>query len=256
MEHLDTDQSFEGLCDDLESRLTKLAGAPYPFKNVKGTLEQADSEAHSWLEDKAEEYGGEAELVSNSVECIESLISEVYCNARFEGQFQRYLFLSLVCKLWGQAKYKTGKKNEGHKFLAEANYYYGLWKGTLEFDEWNTCKEISQAEGADSAQKGGQARGRKFDAVKSELVRLLKTKVPAGGWKNKTTAADEITADLWIFIQTENEIIKKENALLPSYKQKKQPIIMKEDNLGRTVLDWSRDDENIKEAFSLVLKKM
>lgn len=123
---------------------------------------------------------------------------------------------------WGQAKYKTGKKNEGHKFLAEANYYYGLWKGTLEFDEWNTCKEISQAEGADSVQKGGQARGRKFDAVKSELVRLLRAKVPEGGWKNKITAVDGIRADLWIFIQTENEIIKKENALLPSYKQKKE----------------------------------
>ncbi|MFS7159301.1 hypothetical protein AB6825_10500 [Serratia proteamaculans] len=255
MEHLDTDQLFAGLCDDFESRLTKLTQVLFDFNNFEDTLEQACGEAHAWLEAKAEEYGGEAELTSNGGECIESLISDVCYKAKLCGQFQSYLFLSLICKRWGQANYKTGKQKEGYKFLAEANYYYGLWKGTLEFDEWNTCKEISQAEGADSAQKGGQARGRKFDAVKSELVRLLKTRVPAGGWKTKTIAVAEIIADLWIFIQTENEIIKKENTLLPSYRQKRQPINMKKDNLERSVLDWSRNDENIKEAFSLVLEK-
>lgn len=255
MEHLDTDQLFEGLCDDFESRLTKLTQVLFDFNNFEDTLEHACGEAHAWLEAKAEEYGGESELTSNGVECIESLITDVFFNAKIKGQFQSYLFLSLICKRWGQANYKTGKKKEGYKFLTEANYYFGLWKGTIEFNEWNTCKEINQAEETENAYKGGQARGRKFDAVKSELVRLLKTRVPAGGWKTKTTAVAEIIADLWFFIQTENEIIKKENSVLPSYKQKKQPIIMKEDNLGRTVLDWSRDDENIKEAFSAVLMK-
>ncbi|NWA60684.1 hypothetical protein HX773_07210 [Pantoea sp. B9002] len=86
-------------------------------------------------------------------------------------------------------------------------------------------------------------------------MRLLKEKVPEDGWKNKITAVDDITADLWLFIQSENRKIKNENALLPSYNQIRQPFIMEENNLGRTVQDWSRNDKNLKEAFSVVLRK-
>jgi len=254
MENLDTAQLFEGLCDDFDSRLTKLTQVLFDFNNFEDMLEQACGEAHAWLEAKAEEYGGELELTSNGGGCIESLISDVCYTAKLKGQFQSYLFLSFICKRWGQANYKTGKKKEGYKFLTEANYYYGLWKGTLEFDEWNTCKEVKEDEIKNNANKGGQARTRKFDVIKSEVIRLLKDKVPEGGWRNKTTAVEGIIADLWSFVQAENEKIKKENAFILRNDQKRQPINMKKNNFERTVQDWSRNDESIKEVFSLVLK--
>lgn len=255
MEHFNIDDLFEDQCNDFENRLRNLAGALFDFKNFTGMLEQAREGALSWLVTKSEQYGGQMELVSYGVESIEDLIIDVCFTAKIEGKFQRYLFLSLVCKSWGQVSYKIGKKDEGLKFLAEANYYYGLWKGAIEFDEWNTCKDVKQDEIKDNANKGGQARSRRFDVVKKEVMRLLKEKVPEDGWKNKITAVDDITADLWLFIQSENRKIKNENALLPSYNQIRQPFIMEENNLGRTVQDWSRNDKNLKEAFSVVLRK-
>lgn len=241
-------KEMSGACEAKFNQLKKMWNPPVEL------LRQYDESACRWISEMLKK-NGKQNFLQMGEELLKQNEAHLWVDVAHKGEYDLYLYLSLCYYHFGLFKHNENLLAEGCRHLQDALYYCGAWGGARERDEWDTHCHAVQLERVGRAKKAGQSRGEEFTPVKAEVVRLLKAKVPEGGWKNKITAVDKITADLWFFIQSENEKIKNENALLPSYNQKRQPLIMKENNLGRTVDDWSRKDENIKEAFSVVLKK-
>lgn len=217
-------------------------------------LKLYEEHACRWISEKQKEHS-EQDFLQMGEELLKIDSADAWVKGGHKGKYDFYLYLSCGYFHLGMIKHNANLSADGCRHLQDAMYYCGAWDGARERDEWDTHWHSVQLEQIGRAKKAGESRGEKYTSIKAEVVRLLKAKVPEGGWKNKITAVDEITADLWFFIQSENEKINNENALLPSYNQRRQPILMEENNLGRTVQDWSRKDENIKEAFFVVLKK-
>lgn len=100
---------------------------------------------------------------------------------------------------------------------------------------------------------GGKAKSERYDSVKQEITRLLQHKA-AGQYAAKQAAAEDILEDVWQFSHRLTEEINAENQKLPTSKQtRKAPGLVKE-NLLRQMLDWSRKDDVVSEAFNRVVK--
>ncbi|EOD4073795.1 TPA: hypothetical protein ACPZQN_001739 [Yersinia enterocolitica] len=217
-------------------------------------LKLYEEHACRWISEKQKEHG-EQDFLQMGEELLKFDAADAWVKGVHKGEYNFYLYLSFSYFHLSMIKHNANLSADGCRHLQDAMYYCGAWDGARERDEWDTHCHTVQLEQIGIAKKAGESRGEKYTPIKAEVVRLLKAKVPEGGWKNKNTAVNEIKADLWFFIQSENKKIKSENALLPSYNQKRKPIIMEENNLERTVQDWSRNDENIKQTFSVVLMK-
>ncbi|VFS51574.1 hypothetical protein [Budvicia aquatica] len=153
-----------------------------------------------------------------------SFISALY--AKYDG-FQGYLPLSFVCHQWGTHQYHNGKKTEGRKFLIDALKFVYMWSGAVEvLDIKDYAEEIKQNK-INAASEGGKHRAKKYDPIKIRVVELLKKRAPEGGWKTKAAAIEALSSDFedsW-------------------------------DKMHRTIEDWSRNDEEIKSVFAVVVQK-
>ncbi|MBA7942500.1 hypothetical protein [Citrobacter sp. RHBSTW-00271] len=88
-----------------------------------------------------------------------------------------------------------------------------------------------------NAKKGGNARSAKLAMVQSKTVELLKFNQAAGAvWRKKTDAVESIKKELLEYIEEMN-------------------ISLSTTNIEITVLNWSRDVEAVKNAFTLVVRK-
>ncbi|XEI32446.1 hypothetical protein NMD14_17220 [Aeromonas veronii] len=100
---------------------------------------------------------------------------------------------------------------------------------------------------------GGRVKSERYDSVKQEIIRLFQHK-GAGQYAAKQAAAEDILEDAWQFSHRLTEEINAENKKLPTSKQtRKAPGLVRE-NLIRQMLDWSRKDAAVSEAFNRVIK--
>ena len=101
--------------------------------------------------------------------------------------------------------------------------------------------------------KGGKARSAHYDAVKEELIRLLRKK-QAGEFKTKEQAANAVEEELWLFIEQLAQEIRAENMKLPTHQQTRTEPGLVKNNLIRQALDWSRKDDGVSLAFKRAVK--
>lgn len=255
----DNDLLFEELCSDFERRLSKLTeptvyGEGYVQHHYPGLFERVLNDAKTWITDWYHQYetDPDEEKITRDImiQSIAALTGEVMYNAEVNGMFDRYLFLSQVFRHIGVMQYKAGWKKDGRETLLSAHYYLGNWKGAMAYEEWQLYGDNSQAVIEDKTRRGGEARARKFDWVKSEVIRLLGSGAVAGEWKSKDAAIRSISGELKAFISREDKKIRQENENIPRGKQERQPVGLIFNNLHRTIADWSRNDERVKTAFS------
>lgn len=260
----DDDLLFEELCSDFERRLTKLTEPPgygesYVQHHYPALLERLRNDAKAWITnwyDQCEKDPDEEKITRKiTIQSIAALTGEVMHQAEVNGMFDRYLFLSQVCRHIGVMQYKTGWKKDGRETLLSAHYYLGAWKGAMAYEEWRLYGENSPVVIKDKTRKGGEARARKFDMVKSEVIRLLDAGAVSGEWKSKDAAIRSISKELKSIISREDKKIRQENVKLPKGQQERQPVGLIFKNLNRTVSDWSRNDERVKAAFARAISR-
>lgn len=137
----------------------------------------------------------------------------------------------------GQIFRKQGRIREACKYLAIACAYLELKKDlsmlynvTMSYTEHKKSEQRVYR-----ASKGGIGRGRKFEPVRQKVIELLDTvEKPEQGWLSKENAFKAIDKSLQDFIDEEG-------------------ITLKHGELRARVLRWSRERDDIREAFQRVL---
>jgi len=162
---------------------------------------------------------------------------EAHFLAVFQGNYDDYLYAYFFLYHWGMHVYSTGQCLNGAQFMIQASTCAGYWKGARERDDWLQFKDIAKQTKIDRGKKVGEGRAFYFQPVREELVRLLISECPAGGWRFKTKAAEAVSDKLQIFIDTHG-------------------IDLKADNLESTILRWSSEKyPDVKAAFDKVVRK-
>lgn len=222
MEKTAADTLFDELNSAYEDRLNKL------IKKRKISIEKYESNALQYLEDRIGDYGSD-EFLQNSSKILES---EFPFEAAICGRFDKYLYLSQCYYYLASVMPDRGRLVDGCKYLQEALYYCGLWQGAGEYEQWNDQKQKDEQDRLENAK---EAKGKNNSKIKVEIIRLLECLIPAEGWSNKEEAVKGIEKELWSYI----EKLSADG-----------PPLLNQDNLPRTVKDWSRNDDAVKHAFA------
>jgi len=168
-----------------------------------------------------------------------------------------YLYWAMLNFHWGEHEWELGQHSEGIGFMVQATRGLWLWQGYLEGLGRREYQESVLQKRKINGSEGGIERAGRYQPVKDELISLLKKEMPETGWKTKREAVDAIEPKLWRFIDGhyrkafDKENIRRRKAFEPERK----PFSMVRENLDRTILDWSRNDETIKAAFLQVILK-
>lgn len=117
-------------------------------------------------------------------------------------------------------------------------------RGIVEHELW----QQQQAKKADVPVKGGKEKAARFEPMKTEIIRLLHVKSSPEGWLHKKDALRDIEDEINDYIAihgwpsaTDNNNKSKSEAELFALRE-------------RTIMDWSRNDPDVKSAFESVLK--
>ena len=102
-------------------------------------------------------------------------------------------------------------------------------------------------------EKGGKVKNERYDSVKQEIVRLLQGEGP-GKYETKQKAAESISEGVWLFCKRLTAEIDAENRKLPTSQQTRKAPGLAEGNLIRQMLDWSRKDDSVSDAFNRVVQ--
>lgn len=204
-------------------------------------LKLYEEHACRWISEKQKEHG-EQDFLQMGEELLKFDAADAWVKGVHKGEYNFYLYLSISYFHLSMIKHNANLSADGCRHLQDAMYYCGAWNGARERDEWDTHCHTVQLEQIGIAKKAGESRGEKYTAIKAEVVRLLKAKVPVSGWSKKVAAIEAIEDELWSFI------VKRTD------EAKGQPMLMKKENLQRTILDWSRKDESIGLAFDKTVK--
>ncbi len=134
---------------------------------------------------------------------------------------------------------------DGFRLLLKSIELLDMCRGMVEHELWQQT-EVAKKE---QASHGGKAKAALFAPLKAEIIRLLRSKKPEGGWKSKDAAINAIHHDIYTFIKQSDfpgysEGLKEKN-------NQSEPF----DRIPRLVSDWSRDDANVKEAFDVTVKQ-
>lgn len=166
-----------------------------------------------------------------------------------------YLYWALLNFYWGEHEWDQGEQTEGIWFMVQATRALALWLGYLDGLDRREHEESVQQRRKSSGSKGGFKRAGRYQPVKEELIRLLKEEKPETGWKTKRDAVDAIEHKLWRFIDGPyRKAFNKENIQRrKAFELERKPFSMVRESLDRTMLDWSRNDEAIKNAFQQVV---
>lgn len=202
-----------------------------------------EEHAFRWISEKQKEYG-EQDFLQMGEELLKSDAADAWVKGVHKGEYNFYLYLSFSYFHLSMIKHNANLSADGCRHLQDAMYYCGAWDGARERDEWDTYWHTAQLEQIGRAKKAGESRGEKYTPIKAEVVRLLKTRVPANGWSKKVVAIKAIEEELWDFIMKGADVAKG------------QSVLLKKENLQRTILDWSRKDEGIGLAFDNTVKKI
>lgn len=137
----------------------------------------------------------------------------------------------------GQTFRKIGRGREACRYLAIACGYLELKKDlSMLFNVALISTEKRKREQRQNrARKGGLGKGSKFEPVRQKVKELLETtEKPEQGWLTKELAFKAIDESLRQFIE-------------------KERIALKDDELCTRVLRWSRERNDIREAFERVV---
>lgn len=190
-------------------------------------------------------------------EYVKDKYSDIYhcVNIRRNYDINGYLYWARLNFYWGEHEWRQGDQTEGVWFMVQATKALALWQGYLDGLDRREHEESIQQRRKNSGSKGGFKRAGRYQPVKEELIRLLKEEKPETGWKTKRDAVDTIEPKLWRFIDGpyrkafNKESIQRRKA----FELERKPFSMVRESLDRTMLDWSRNDEAIKNAFQQVI---
>lgn len=168
----------------------------------------------------------------------------------FPSRVSEYSNIAALYYLWSE-RLKETQPEEACKALLGAMRVLMKLIGLLEALEIAHIQEKREEKKMVAREKGGKVKNERYDSVKQEVVRLLQAE-GAGRYETKQTAAEAISEAVWLFCDHLTAEIKAENLKLPTFQQTRKVPGLKKDNLIRQMLDWSRKDESVSEAFKLV----
>lgn len=264
MDVLNSNVVFDTLCDEFHCARSVLA------KRLEVTLwvenayllelvmqmEENHPVVESWFQQR---YDSDSEALTPLKEEIDEVHLECFKRAfwldsmdSIREKFEIYLWVAGFDYHWAIKALPLDAKLAMKTFLHGLNTLHEclgilLMNGIFENDASNKKnKEIV-------ARKGGVVRAERNKPVKSEVVRLLYKNSVLGRWKNKKDAINSIEKELWDFITHLRQEIEMENNKLPTYKQTRHAPGLSRDSLHRLLMDWSRNDELVGNAFNKVI---
>ncbi|MEE9707068.1 hypothetical protein WAZ86_22940 (plasmid) [Escherichia coli] len=166
----------------------------------------------------------------------------------FPSRISEYSHLTALYYLWSELN-KTTQPDEAQRSLWGAICVLMKLIGVLEALEIAHIQEKQEKKKMTAREKGGQAQNERYDNVKQEIVRQLKSKT-VGKYATKQAAAEAISEEVWRFCEHLTAEINAENQKLPTYQQTRKAPGLVKDNLIRQMLDWSRKDDSVSEAFN------
>lgn len=238
---------FKRIKSEFDSFITRV-----DTSEIRST-EKLDEKVAQKIEEIREDYPD----LKQARKCVKDKYSDIYylVNIRRNYYINGYLYWALLNFYWGEHEWKQGDQTEGIWFMVQATKALALWQGYLDGLDRREHEESVQQRRKSSGSKGGFKRAGRYQPVKEELIRLLKEEKPETGWKTKREAVDAIEPKLWRFIDGPyRKAFNKENIQRrKAFELERKPFSMVRENLDRTMLDWSRNDEAIKNAFQQVI---
>lgn len=215
---------FEVNCGDLLARFRDTMAYFYNQRCV--TPSQADTERYEALLEKIIKQS------ENGKNIKKSIFVDYDFNAILNQEFQNYFPLILGYYLSARFNHANNETDKAWSALSEAYYYLGEIAGIC---QQRYPVSLATQEHEDSLQspqsRGGKTKALRFQSIKHKLIELLDEKKPEQGWPSKDMALKAILDELLKF-------------------NKGTEYPLSSENLGKTVLNWSRQDETIKAAFT------
>lgn len=196
----------------------------------------AIASGHKWASDFFQRYG-ENDIESHYNNALIHEFEQICEQADRDKTMTGNIDIAIGLHTLGQTFSKQGRIREACKYLAIACAYLELKKDlsmlynvALSFTEHKKSEQRTYR-----ARKGGLGRDRKFELVRQKAIELLDTaEKPEHGWLSKELAFKAIDEPLRKFIEEKG-------------------IAMEDGELRARVLRWSREREDIREAFERVL---
>ncbi|EMB3656776.1 TPA: hypothetical protein OMH15_003789 [Escherichia coli] len=240
MKNKDFDVAFEELLDEFERCVKKLKDVSHFKQNsAERKIRKLEEDALTVITD----YRNgkiQADKYTYRELTIEEYVSSMESAARWQGEPSKFLKAAFVSHKWGKSQYKLGHKAEGRKHALIALKLMYIWTGANWALEIVAAKEQSDKIKREAASLGGKNKAQNYRRVKDEVIRLLKENMPEHGWKSKVAAINSLEKEITKFI----ELDTSKNHDWTSWEK-----------LLRTISDWSRNDIELKEIFSEVVKK-
>lgn len=170
----------------------------------------------------------------------------------FPERIWEYSNITALYYLWSKINKET-QPEDAYKALFGAVRVLMKLIGVLETLEIAHIQEKQEKRKITAREKGGKAQNERYDSVKQEIVRLLKSKT-VGEYVTKQAAAEAISEGVWLFSEHLTAEINAENQKLPTYQQTRKAPGLVKDNLIRQMLDWSRKDDRVSDAFNRVVQ--
>ncbi|GKQ74553.1 hypothetical protein [Aeromonas sobria] len=170
----------------------------------------------------------------------------------FPSRISEYSHLTALYYLWSELN-KTTQPDEAQRALWGGICVLMKLIGVLEALEIAHIQEKQEKKKMTAREKGGQAQNERYDSVKQEIAKLLKSKT-VGEYATKQAAAEAILEAVWLFSESLTAEINAENQKLPTYQQTRKAPGLVKDNLIRQMLDWSRKDDKVSDAFNHVVQ--
>ncbi|MGU5731686.1 hypothetical protein ACV1DR_22970 [Aeromonas jandaei] len=133
----------------------------------------------------------------------------------FPSRISEYSHLTALYYLWSELN-KTTQPDEAQHSLWGAICVLMKLIGVLEALEIAHIQEKQEKKKMTAREKGGQAQNERYDSVKQEIVRQLKSKT-VGEYATKQAAAEAISEEVWLFSEHLTAEINAENQKLPTY---------------------------------------
>jgi hypothetical protein len=170
----------------------------------------------------------------------------------FPERISEYSNIAALYYLWSEIHKKT-QPEDAYKALFGAVRVLMKLIGVLEAIEIAHIQEKQEKKKMTARVKGGKAQNERYDSVKQEIVRQLKSKT-VGEYATKQAAAEAILEAVWLFSESLTAEINAENQKLPTFQQTRKAPGLVKDNLIRQMLDWSRKDDRVSDAFNSVVQ--
>jgi hypothetical protein len=240
MKNNDFDIFFEEILDGFEEGVEKVKTSIH-FEQTTGEemVRKLEEVAHTVI---TEFQKGRIQVDKHTYRenTIEEYISSKKVAATWLSEPSKLLEGAFVSQKWGIFQYRQGHKVEGRKHAFMALKLMNMWTGANWALEMVAAKELSDKLKREAASLGGKNKAQNYKRVKHEVIRLLKKNMPEKGWRSKVSAINSIEKEITKFIEVDFD----KNSDWTSWEK-----------LLRTISDWSRNDTELKNVFSDVVKK-